>query len=335
MECKYKGCNEPPLGLSEFCWDHLQDKDGYSRKLTEALNDKKDLSGCNLKKAVLRKVHLEKVNLSKVNLSQADISGSHLFDVNLDSADLIGTNLSDCYLTHCNFKGADLTKATLAHARLWNADLSGANLTECDLSYADLWDAKLFNVKIWRAILVCARGLCKKSFSEGSRMFDNPRINESGAISAEESYRNLKQCFLSSGKYNDASWASFKEKTMERAVFKTKRDLNYFPSLLMNLLCGYGEKPSRIVLSSISTIFLFALIYFTFNAVQSSVGQENVLKWSDYLYYSAVTFTTVGYGDLIPKPYAFFRLLAATEAFLGVFLAGLFIFTLARKYSAR
>jgi hypothetical protein len=43
----------------------------------------------------------------------------------------------------------------------------------------------------------------------------------------------------------------------------------------------------------------------------------------------------VGYGDFIPKAHMVFRLLAALEAFCGVFVTGLFIFTLARRYSAR
>ncbi|MCX6550452.1 MAG: potassium channel family protein, partial [Acidobacteria bacterium] len=49
------------------------------------------------------------------------------------------------------------------------------------------------------------------------------------------------------------------------------------------------------------------------------------IGWIDYIYYSTITYTTVGYGDFIPKPYPIFRMLAAAEAFLGIFLAGLFI----------
>ncbi|MDP7162721.1 MAG: potassium channel family protein [Phycisphaerae bacterium] len=50
------------------------------------------------------------------------------------------------------------------------------------------------------------------------------------------------------------------------------------------------------------------------------------------IYFSTVTFTTLGYGDFRPKP-GFFRLLAGTEAFLGVALMPLFIVDLARKYT--
>jgi voltage-gated potassium channel Kch len=214
-------------------------------------------------------------------------------------------------------------------------DLRGANLTECDADSADFWNAKLFNTKLWHANFKTAKSISRMSFSEGLTFFDRARIDESGLLSAEESYRSLKTYFLASGMYNDASWASFNEKTMERIVMKRRRDLNYLPSLLMNILCGYGEKPYRIVLISLFTIILFAALFFSFGAIELSAAQSGPLKWSDYIYYSTITFTTVGYGDIIPKAQGLSRLMAAMEAFIGVFFTGLFIFTLARKYSAR
>lgn len=318
--CLFKGCVHQPIEDADFCWEHMHDKDGYRLKLVEASRTERSLAGYNLK---------------KVNLSQLDLSGARLFDAKLEGADLVGTNLSSADITHCDMRHADLTQANLAGARLWNTDLTGASLTECDLSGADLWNAKLFNVKLWHATLAGAKAISRKTFSGGERFVDHTNINESGALAAEESYRNLKQYFISNGMYNDASWASFKEKIMERMILKKNRDLRYLPSLTMGTLCGYGEKPYRIVLSAALTICLFALAYLFLNAIQSTVNQNEVLHWGDCLYYSAITFTTVGYGDLIPKPHTTFRLLAAFEAFMGVFLTGLFIFTLARKYSAR
>jgi len=43
-----------------------------------------------------------------------------------------------------------------------------------------------------------------------------------------------------------------------------------------------------------------------------------------------VTFTTLGYGDMAPKPY--FRIPAAMEAVLGAALMATFIVSLTRKY---
>ncbi len=334
MKCKSDKCENIPISLSEHCWDHLSNKEEYINRLKEAIDINKDLSSFNLRKVVLKNSHFEKLNLTKANLSQADFSGTHMFDTRLKGADLVGANFSNSDATHCDFRSADLTKANFTNARLWNADLSGTNLTECDLEDADLWNAKLFDVKLWHTNFEKAKFLAKKNFAD-NKVFDDSRINESGLLSAEESYRNLKKYFLNNGMYNDASCASFKEKTMERLSLKKKRSLHYIPSMFINILCGYGEKPYRIILSSLGTILLFAFLYYLLGAVENSTTPTYVLRVGDYIYYSTVTFTTVGYGDFIPKSSTTFRLMAAAEAFLGTFLTGLFIFTLARKYSAR
>jgi uncharacterized protein YjbI with pentapeptide repeats len=286
-------------------------------------------------KSDLRGKDLKGQNLSKAGMSQVDLSGSNLFDAKLKDADLVGANLSGCDMTHCDLRGADLTKADLRGARLWGADMSGAVLSECDLSDADLWNAKLFNVKLWHANLTGARSLVRSSFSDGSKHFPRIHINESGPAAAEESYRDLKRLFLNNGLYNDAGWASFREKVMERLVMKKKGNINYFPSLLMSVLCGYGEKPYRIVLSAAFTILAFAFGYMLLDGAEYTMGANYAMNPVDYIYFSTITFTTVGFGDFLPRAYPLFRAIAATEAFLGVFLSGLFIFTLARKYSAR
>jgi uncharacterized protein YjbI with pentapeptide repeats len=335
MKCKHARCDNISLSLAEYCWEHLPHKEAYVSDIVAAINRGDDLSGYNLQKISLKGVLLEKAKLSGIHLCQADLSECRIFDSDLSGADLVGTRAFNAELAHCSLKGADLARAEIVNSRLWNADLTGSNLSECDLSGSDLWNAKLYNTKLWHTSFTGTRSLSKASFNSPSRFFENPRINETGFLSAEESYRDLKRYFIINAMHNDASWASFKEKTMERLIMKKKGDLNYFPSLLMSVLCGYGEKPYRIVLSAVTAILLYACAYLLLGAVQNSAVPAYIVKWTDCLYYSAITFTTVGYGDFIPKPFLLFRLLAAAEAFSGVYLSGLFIFTLARKYSAR
>ncbi len=278
---------------------------------------------------------LSEIKDGKKNFSRADLSGAEIFDANLEGSELVGADLSRSDLTHCNLRGADLTKAKLVNSRLWNADLTGANLNEADLTGSDLSNACLYNTKLWHTDIKDVKSLSVRNFSPRALLNVGAKIDESGLLSSEESYRALKNYFLQNGMYNDASWAAFKEKTMERLMLKKNGNWHYIPSLFMDITCGYGEKPHRIVISALFTIFGFALLFWSLRGIESSIDPTAVLRWSDYLYHSTVTFTTVGYGDIIPKASSLFRLMAATEAFLGVFLTGLFIFTLARKYSAR
>jgi len=57
---------------------------------------------------------------------------------------------------------------------------------------------------------------------------------------------------------------------------------------------------------------------------------EGVTTFGQYLYYSLITFTTVGYGDINPIN-GVARTLAVTEGILGVLLAVLVVFVLGRR----
>jgi len=336
IKCKVDSCPHHTIYGSEFCWDHVKDKASYAKRLQEKLKENISCKGANFTKAELRDIDFSQANLAEANLSRADLTGSIFFATNLKNAEFLGTNLSDCDFTSANLEGADFTRSFLNGARLWHANLTDSTLIEAELTNCDLWNATLFNARLWRTNLLHAISLSKRNFQKDFNQFASRcQINEKGILSAEEAYRSLKRYFLSSGRYNDASWASFKEKTMERLLLRQKRKITYLPSAVMNLLCGYGEKPHRIIISSFCVILSYAVAFSILRAVTYAPSAKYVMTRADHLYYSIITFTTVGYGDFIPKATFLFRFLAASEAFIGAFMIGLFIFTLARKYSAR
>jgi len=92
-------------------------------------------------------------------------------------------------------------------------------------------------------------------------------------------------------------------------------------------LFGYGEKPGRVLAAGVLVILLCAGLFDVHNGI---VGLESPCPLTA-LYFSAVTFTTLGYGDFEPTPDM--RWLAGAEAFAGAALMALFIVTLARKYT--
>jgi hypothetical protein len=96
--------------------------------------------------------------------------------------------------------------------------------------------------------------------------------------------------------------------------------------LIGQFVLGYGEKPMRPLLWAAGTIFLFAVLYWLAGAVVPQAASV----W-DNLYFSVVTFTTLGYGDLRPAQ-GLPRALAAIEALIGVTLMSLFLVTLARRF---
>ncbi|GAI81392.1 unnamed protein product, partial [marine sediment metagenome] len=54
----------------------------------------------------------------------------------------------------------------------------------------------------------------------------------------------------------------------------------------------------------------------------------------DCIYFSTITFTTLGYGDFRPLE-GWGRILAGSEAFIGAFMMALFVYTFARRTGGR
>jgi len=98
------------------------------------------------------------------------------------------------------------------------------------------------------------------------------------------------------------------------------------------LLFGYGERPVRILVASALIIFLCALFYSQANSLVYRQGPTEPSFWQG-LYFSTITFTTLGYGDLYPAPNEFCRLVAMTEAVAGGCLMALFVVSLAKRFS--
>lgn len=70
------------------------------------------------------------------------------------------------------------------------------------------------------------------------------------------------------------------------------------------------------VITIFMIIFLFTGAYLSKADSFSSFGQQETITFEDALYFSTVTLTTVGYGDI--SPLGINRLLAGFEAFLGM-----------------
>ncbi len=152
---------------------------------------------------------------------------------------------------------------------------------------------------------------------------------------AKEIYLVLKNNFHTIGRYDDESWAFKKEKEMERKSYFHGRPLKWLGSMFWNLLYGYGEKPFWIFGWCGFLLLFSSFIYWLSKGVFQVMGNRLVLVgdyWNN-LYFSVVTFTTLGYGDF--RPIGKIRVLASFEAFLGIFLIALFIFTFARKTGGR
>jgi len=152
---------------------------------------------------------------------------------------------------------------------------------------------------------------------------------------AQQVYLLLKNNFHSIGKYNEESWAFKKEKDMERkdnCHFKTLH--KWLWSCFLNGIFGYGEQPGKVIVTAFLIILLFSFLFMTSGISNVGIEQITSNNFFDCIYFSTITFTTLGYGDFRPLE-GVGRILAGSEAFIGAFMMALFVYTFARRTGGR
>ena len=169
----------------------------------------------------------------------------------------------------------------------------------------------------------------------------------------EESFwRFIKQASQEAGYYQDAGecfyrescarfWQKFRGPDYDQLTGgkKLKRwlaSVRLLPELFFGRwLFGYGERPTRVLISALLIVVLCAVFYSSDSG--HVVYRENPnahFSLIDGLYFSTVTFTTLGLGDVYPAGGSMLtRLIAGAEAIAGACLMALFVVTLAKRYS--
>ena len=191
---------------------------------------------------------------------------------------------------------------------------------------------------------------------------------------AKEVYLTLKNNFHSIGRYNDESSTYKKEMDMERKshwisnMKNNRHNLKdwlfsghfwaWFSSAFFNMIYGYGERPCNVIKTALAIILIFAfsfsfiglgnpeIIELKGTAIHQNSGNivdliskgflknNTIRNFPDSLYFSTITFTTLGYGDFRPLE-GWGRILAGSEAFIGAFMMALFVYTFARRTGGR
>lgn len=102
-----------------------------------------------------------------------------------------------------------------------------------------------------------------------------------------------------------------------------KYRLRWISSEFESLLWGYGEKPLRILVAALGIMGSYTVAY----RLTEWVGDKGAyikLPLLDSAYFSVVTFTTLGYGDIKPTT-TLLKCLAGSEALLGACIIGLIV----------
>jgi hypothetical protein len=255
-------------------------------------------------------LELQGADLHEADLGELDLHGADLSGANLQGARLFSASLRGAHLVAANLRRADLFLADL-----WRADLSGANLEGADLRQGDLRRVRLAEASLRDAKLDEADWGDYVLADE-----EPPYFGQAASV-----YRGLKQRHTEAGLYDVAGEFHYREMEARRkAVFWPYDRAAGLALTALGLLYGYGERPWRIVSWAAAVVLGLALVYLLPGVLSGGFPEA--------LYYSAVSFTALGYGHWAPEPQGWAgKFLGAGESFIGVFMMALFLVTFTRK----
>jgi len=335
---------------------YLSGADLYGANLSRA-----NLSGANLREVNLHNADLSEANLSEANLHNADLSDANLRGANLSSANLSSAEISDtdfvgatlketilrnaigkanfkeanlsqadlrqALLVEANFKGANLYRVDLVGARLEGAKFENANLREADLQEADLQNAHLQKANLMRAKLRGAR--VEEADIECANLTS---VDFNNADVTGVHFKNLGKCkgIRLEGCYGSPKFVREAKDNEFIEEFKNNHPIYHW----FWWISSYCGRSLRLwILWSTLFASLFALII-------SILGKEDHFDCDlpfngiTEIYYSIVTFTTFGFGDITPISIPA-MIFVTIEVIIGYLMLGGLISILATKLARR
>jgi len=286
------------------------------------------LEGANLNTFYLQGANLLKSNLKSAGLLGANLQGAGLLEANLQDANLVGAQLRGIILWGVNLQGVNFLGAKLQGAQLNVAKLQNANLSRAQLQGVDLTGAKIQGADFSHAIVDGGTLIWEpevnryrkgKSFTDFSGVgLDEVRIDPATKQLLEYNIRRK----------NWGGW--YKEGPWWKRILKS---LFVWPFWLIS---DYGLKTWRIIITFLVLAFLFALIYWLCPScvmVNNIVG--DIRGFWHALYFSVVTMTTLGFGDIAANPDSWGgQTLLMIQVILGYVLLGALVTRFAVLFTA-
>jgi hypothetical protein len=251
----------------------------------------------------LRGLRIEGTQIDKAYLKNVNLRWALFRDVGFKNARFVNCNLSQASFSECYLRRAQFEKCDLVNAHFDTCDFSQAALAESRIDFASFKN--------------CEIGLANIRFRQDASEQAMVRV-----------CRSLKLNAMSMGNFADAGELTYLEKSYERRARYARGEwLPWAGSLALNWLWGYGEKPWRLALFMAFNIFAFGTLLHWVDPLPDRT-------WWEHVYFSGITYLTVGYGDLAPhSPVA--RLLSVLCAATGIGTFGMLIAAVTKKVMYR
>lgn len=229
-------------------------------------------------------------------------------------------NLSCSYCACDNWVATDfsmplvsLEHCTVTNFTLLNSKLQQWKFYDCNVS-GDFFNTKLYSNRIFGGNFNPIMQDCTLG---QTHIEDDPNIEDNNY----QGYKAFKIIYQQQGDDDVAKLYFIKENEFLR---KRLKGFNYLTKTLSYYYWEYGRRPHRIIYYSLATIVIFGLIFWlNKNLINSTAIDIKDFHFGHGLYFSTISFTTMGFSDLVPIGWA--RLLVSIEGFLGLLNMGFLI----------
>ena len=153
-------------------------------------------------------------------------------------------------------------------------------------------------------------------YSQSDYLIINPSINYSDRVEYITLYEQLSNV------------KKFSKKVKIKFKIEFLKILNRFDRFFW----GYRQSILKLVRSSFILILLYSvLMQYNIIKINDQVYTETSKNFISKIYFSIVTFTSLGFGDIIPNNDNLSRLLIASEAVMGLICISLIIYLIGKK----
>ncbi len=248
----------------------------------------------------------------------AIISNVHLEGAILHHCNFEGGKIHDCFfedaeLIHSEFQNATMNNCTFQQADCAGMNLRGSKLINCNFADAEIKDVTLDSTIVDQKTTF---GNALKSEKEGNFHF------------ASIEYKQIKEMYKNSSLHEISDDYHYLEMIAKRKISSRKSPKRWLGYIFGDLLSKYGTSFVRVLTWSALVMLICAFLYTTHDSLLFQNTEVTASFW-DSLYFSIITFTTLGYGDF--HAVGIMRFVAAFESFLGAALMALFTVIVARN----
>lgn len=301
---------------------------------------------CNFQGSDFQNARLEDAEASGVNFSSCNFHNAELLgdfsDALFSGADLskskLGTNFSES-----SFYNSDLTDCNAQRVDFSGASLGGANLTRADIREATLQGARLYQAQLSDIQINDRTDFGKKTVYETDEDIDiiiDTSWNVHRFEAAAWVYKRLQSICQDHALSSKAREFHVRKREARRKLAWSQHDLfSIVVSETDRIFTRHGESSRRVLGWSFGTILTSTLFYaiggvsyddriYTLYLEQSMEDVFYTISMS--LYFSISSFSTGGYGDVLPAS-DLSRVVAGFESLVGTLFIALFIFVLGRR----